>query len=90
MWTRLAGALLVALGNVAVPAWRAARELFHETVGALFLLFAALGAASAWREWRRGSAEWLIALGIVFALLMGAFAAASFRSAWRLRKAPRL
>ena len=79
------GALLLAASGLLKTLWRVARQLFHETAGALFIVLAVLGAASAWREWRRGSGEGFIGLGIGFALVMGAFAVASFRSAWRVK-----
>ncbi len=65
--------------------WRVGRQLFHEITGAMFLLFAFAGASGAWREWHRGAAQWLIAVTIGFALMMAAFAVASFRSARRVR-----
>ncbi len=65
--------------------WRAARQLFHEATGAFFIVFAGIGALSAWRQWQRGSAEWLVAVSVAFTLMMGGLAAASFRSARRLR-----
>jgi glycerol uptake facilitator-like aquaporin len=82
---RLMGALLAALAVFLRSVWRAARQLFHEATGAFFILFALIGAVSAWREWQRGSAAWLIALSLGFTLMMGAFAVASFRSARRVR-----
>lgn len=85
MWARLAGAVLAAAGGLGSSLWRVARQLFHEVTGALFAVFAVVGGAAIWREWRRGSAEWLIALAVVFTLAMAAFAVASFRSARRVR-----
>jgi len=85
VWTRLIGALAVAFVALLRSVWRVARELFHEITGALFGLFAVVGAASAWREWRRGSAEWTIGLALGFTVMMIAFAVASFRSARRVR-----
>ncbi len=35
--------------------WRVIRQLFHETTGALFGLFAIFGVVVAWREWKHGS-----------------------------------
>ncbi len=85
MFTRLLSALIQATGGFLRTAWRLARELFHEVTGALFVVFAIAGAASAWREWQKGEAQWLVALAIGFALMMTAFAVASFRSARRVR-----
>ncbi len=65
--------------------FRIARQLFHETTGSLFVLFALIGGVGAWREWHRGAAQWLIALSIAFALMMAVFAVSSFRSARRVR-----
>ncbi len=64
---------------------RVARQLFHEATGAIFVLFAIAGGFGAWREWRRGASEWLVALAIGFTLMMAAFALTSFRSARRVR-----
>jgi glycerol uptake facilitator-like aquaporin len=85
VWLRLSSALLVAASRFLRTLRRVALKLFHETTGALFVVLAGVGAVSAWREWRRGSAEWLIALAVGFAVAMAAFAVASFRSAGRIR-----
>ena len=82
---RLIGALLVAASSFLRTLGRVALKLFHETTGALFVVLASLGAASAWREWQRGSAEWLIGLAVGFTVVMAGFAVASFRSARRVR-----
>ncbi len=81
----LANALASAAGPFLRTLWRIARQLFHETTGALFVLFAVLGAATAWREWHKGAAEWLVAMPVSFSLLMVVFAVAAFRSARRVR-----
>lgn len=86
MWTRVLGALLIALSGFLRSLWRIARQLFHEIAGALFLLFAVIGSVSVWREWQRGSAIWLIAGVAAFTLMMAAFAFSSFRSARGLRE----
>jgi len=65
--------------------WRVARQLFHETTGALFGLFAAWAAFAAWKQWRQRPALWLMALAIAYAIMMAAFAFASFRRARRVR-----
>ena len=85
MRARLWDAILAGAREFLRAGWRAARQVFHETTGALFVLFAAVGAAAAWREWHKGSAPWLIALATGFALMMAAFAGASFRNARRVR-----
>ena len=85
MWLRLIGALLAALGAFLASVWRVLRQLFHETVGALFVVFAVIGAAGVWREWQRGSAVWVLAVTVGFTLMMASFAIASFRSARRVR-----
>jgi hypothetical protein len=65
--------------------WRIARQLFHETAGALFAVFAVAGALAAWREWQRGERTWLLWLALAFVVMMGSFAVAAFRSARRVR-----
>ena len=81
--------LLPAIRSAAFPflrtAWRTARQLFHEIAGAFFAVFAIGWAATAWREWRHGAAQWLIGLAIGFAVMMAAFAATSFLRAHRVR-----
>lgn len=85
MWTRILGALLIALSGFLRTLWRIARQLLHEIAGALFLVFAVIGGVSVWREWQRGSATWLVGVVAAFTLLMAAFAFSSFRSARGLR-----
>ena len=82
---RVIGALLAALGGFLLSLWRVLRQLFHEVAGALFVVFAVIGAAGAWREWRRDAPGWVIAVAAVFTLVMAYFAVASFRSARRVR-----
>jgi len=66
--------------------WRVIRQLFHETTGALFGLFAVFGAVVAWREWKHGSSVlWIMAVAIAYAIMMGAFAFGAFRKARRVR-----
>lgn len=81
----LIGGLGRGLGVFLRSLWRIARQLFHETTGALFALFAFVGAAAAWREWRRDGAWWLVGISAAFAVMMGTFAVAAFRSARRVR-----
>jgi glycerol uptake facilitator-like aquaporin len=78
-------ALARAASSFLGTALRMARQLFHETTGALFVTFAVVGATAAWREWHKGSAQWLVGVAVGFALMMTAFAVASFRSARRVR-----
>ena len=85
MWLRLIGALLAALSTFLVSFWRVLRQLFHETAGALFVVFALIGAAGVWREWQRGAATWVLAITVGFTVMMAWFAIASFRSARRVR-----
>jgi len=65
--------------------WRVARQLFHETTGALFGLFAAWAAFAAWKQWKQRPALWLMGFAIIYAVMMAAFAFASFRRARRVR-----
>ena len=65
--------------------WRAARQLFHETVGTLFFLIALSAFQSAWRVWNRGAAHWLIELSAGYGLLMVCFGVLSFRDSRRVR-----
>ena len=85
MWRRLANALAQAAGGFLRTLLRIARQLFHETTGALFFLFTILGATAAWREWQKGSAQWQVVVAVAFTLMMAAFALAAFRSARRVR-----
>jgi hypothetical protein len=65
--------------------WRVTRQLFHEATGALFGLFAAWAAFAAWKQWKQRPILWLIGLAIAYAIMMAAFAFASFRRARRVR-----
>lgn len=65
--------------------WRVTRELFHETTGALFGLFAIFGAFIAWREWKHGPVLWIMVVAIAYAIMMAAFAFGSFRRSRRVR-----
>lgn len=68
-----------------VTLWRVTRQVFHETTGAIFLLFSLAGGLAAWREWRHASSAWIVALCLLFTLMMAAFSATSFRDARRVR-----
>jgi len=85
----MSGDLLSALWRAIVVTlrtfWRVTRQLFHETTGALFGLFAAWAAFAAWKQWKHRPALWLMGLAIAYAIMMAAFAFASFRRARRVR-----
>lgn len=61
--------------------WRVLKQLFYETVGALFAILALGWLNSAFRAWTRDVAYWLIGVSIVVALLFVFFAVSSFRRA---------
>jgi hypothetical protein len=65
--------------------WRAARQLFHETVGTLFFLIALSSIQSAWRAWHRGAGQWLVGVSGGYAVLMILFGVLSFRDSRRVR-----
>jgi hypothetical protein len=65
--------------------WRALRQLFHETTGAMFLLLGVSWAAAAFRQWMSKSAPWLWLVCGSFALMFAILGLTSFRSARRVR-----
>jgi membrane associated rhomboid family serine protease len=65
--------------------WRVLRQLFHETTGVFFAIFALYGAIAAWREWKYHPTYWVIAFAILYAVMMAAFAFFAFRRARRIR-----
>ncbi len=65
--------------------WRAVRQVFHEVTGTFFAVFALIGAAGAWREWRQGSEGWLLAIPVAFAMMMGCFSVSAFLSSRKLQ-----
>jgi hypothetical protein len=65
--------------------WRATRQVFHETTGALFFVLAFSWTAGALRQWQHGSSPWLFATCIGVALIMVCFGWTSFRAARRVR-----
>jgi hypothetical protein len=65
--------------------WRVTRQLFHETTGAMFGIFAAWGAFAAWKQWKQRPILWIMGLAIAYAVTMAAFAFTSFRRARRVR-----
>jgi hypothetical protein len=65
--------------------WRVARQVFHESTGAMFLVLALFWSAAAVRQWLHGSAAWVwMALG-GFALMLITFGVTSFLAARRVR-----
>jgi len=65
--------------------WRAARELFHEVTGTLFLVLAVAALQSAWRAWHNGAGRFLLGMSAGYALLMIFFGVLSFRDSKRVR-----
>jgi hypothetical protein len=65
--------------------WRVTRQLFHETTGVFFAIFALYGAIAAWREWKYHPAHWVIGFAVLYAAMMAAFAFFAFRRARRIR-----
>jgi len=65
--------------------WRAARQVFHEALGAMFGLFAVYGLIVAWRQWQSRPVWWLLSFALAYAAMMAAFAFLSFRRARRVR-----
>jgi glycerol uptake facilitator-like aquaporin len=60
------------------------RQLFHEVVGALFVVLALAWLNAAFRAWTRDVARWLIGIAVGMALLFVLFAVSSFRRARRI------
>ena len=85
MGVQVLTALFAAMAGFLRVVWRAARQLFHEMTGTLFAVFAGLAGLTAWREWQKGSARWILAVMILFALAMAFFAVTSFLRARRVR-----
>jgi hypothetical protein len=65
--------------------WRAVRQVFHETTGAVFFLLALTWANAALRYWRQHLPTWEWRTSIAMALVMVFFGLASFRAARRVR-----
>jgi hypothetical protein len=65
--------------------WRAARQVFHETTGAVFFLLALIWANAAVRYWRQHLPNWEWRTSVGVALVMVLFGLASFRAARRVR-----
>ena len=64
---------------------RIARQVLHETAGAMFIIFAAYGLLAAWRQWKIRPVLWLIGFAIFYAVMMAVFGFMSFRRARRVR-----
>ena len=64
--------------------WRVAKQLFYETMGAIFAVLALAWSNYAFRAWTRDVALWLIAVTVGMALLFIFFAVTSFRRARQL------
>jgi hypothetical protein len=65
--------------------WRVARQVFHESTGAIFLILALFWMVAAVRQWRQGAETWAwVALGAC-ALIFAGFGWSSFRAARRVR-----
>jgi hypothetical protein len=65
--------------------WRVTRQVFHETTGALFGLFAAYGLLLAYRTWHHKPTLWIVGLAVLYAVMMAVFAFGAFRRAKRIR-----
>jgi hypothetical protein len=65
--------------------WRVTRQVFHETTGFFFALFAVYGAIAAWREWKYHPAYWVIAFAVIYTAMMAAFSVFAFIRARRIR-----
>ena len=59
--------------------WRALKQLFHELVGAVFLVLALAWLQSAFRAWTGDVAHWLVGTALGVAAVMGIFSWTSFR-----------
>jgi hypothetical protein len=65
--------------------WRAIRQVFHETTGAVFLLLALSWSGATYRLWRHGTNPWVLGACFAFILMLALFGLTSFRSARRVR-----
>jgi len=64
--------------------WRTMRQIFHEVVGAMFVVLAFGWLNSAFRAWTRDVAHWLIVVSVGVAVLFVLFAVSSFRRSRQL------
>ena len=60
------------------------RQIFHEVVGAMFVVLAFGWLNSAFRAWTRDVAHWLIGVSVGVAALFVLFAVSSFRRSRQL------
>jgi hypothetical protein len=60
--------------------WRAVRQIFHETTGALFFLLALTWTNAALRYWRQHASNWEWRTSVGMALVMAVFGLLSFRA----------
>jgi hypothetical protein len=60
------------------------KQIFHEVVGAMFVVLAFGWLNSAFRAWTRDVAYWLIALAVIVAGIFVLFAVSSFRRSRQL------
>jgi hypothetical protein len=65
--------------------WKAIRQVFHETTGAVFFLLSISWAGATLRLWRHGSATWTLVTCGCFSLMLAIFGVTAFRSARRVR-----
>jgi hypothetical protein len=66
--------------------WSALRQLFHELVGAVFLVLALAWLQSAIRAWSGDVQHWLVAMAFGVAAVMGIFSWTSFRRSRQLER----
>jgi len=64
--------------------WRTVKQVFHEVVGAMFVVLALGWLNSAFRAWTRDVAYWLIAMAVAVAGVFVVFAVSSFRRSRQL------
>jgi hypothetical protein len=65
--------------------WRAARQVFHETIGAVFFILALYLITAGLRSWRQQAANWELGASVGVAVVMVIFGFLSFRDARRVR-----
>ncbi len=65
--------------------WRAARQVFHETIGAVFFILALMWTNGALRGWRQHLPNWQWRTSVGVALAMVVFGLMSFSAARRVR-----
>jgi hypothetical protein len=65
--------------------WKLLRQLFHETAGALFGIFAIYAGSASWKQIHRPGGEWIAAFAAAYAGMMAFFCIGSFRRARRVR-----